>query len=120
LRNGTCESALLVTKKFAFHQIERDSSAVQLYERASAARADVVNRARDQFFPGPCFALDKNGGAGRSDALNFSENGFQGGTVAYDLLESALISVIGFESLESRHRTPFWRGWMRSLVNLIR
>jgi len=52
--------------------------------------------------------LDKNRGIRGSDALDFSENRFQGRTIAYDLLESALISVpvTGRESLESSHRTP--------------
>src|SRR5206468_2002108 len=65
LSNGACERALLVTKKLAFQQIKWNSSAIQLDEWASAARADVVNRARDQLLAGACFTLNKHGGTGR-------------------------------------------------------
>jgi hypothetical protein len=97
-----------MAKKFAFQQVERDGSAIQLYKRAAAARTDVVNRSRDQLLTGPCFALDKNCGIRGCDAFDFSENRFQGAAGAYDLLEPALTSipVTGPESLESTHRTP--------------
>jgi hypothetical protein len=47
LRNGSSERALFVAEQLAFQQIQWDGSAVQLDERASAPRADIVNRARN-------------------------------------------------------------------------
>ena len=89
LRDGSGESALLVAKKLAFQQIQRNGSAIQLYERASAPRADVVNRARDQLLAGAGFSLDQHSGIGGRDAFDLFEHRFQSRTVADDLLESA-------------------------------
>src|SRR5260370_38919989 len=61
LRYGASERALLVAKKLAFQQIQRNGGAIQLYERTSAARADVVNRTRNQFLSCARFSLDQNG-----------------------------------------------------------
>jgi hypothetical protein len=47
LRYGSSECALLVAKKLALQEIQRDGRAVQLDEWAPAARADFVNRTRD-------------------------------------------------------------------------
>jgi hypothetical protein len=105
LRDGARKSAFLVAKKLAFQQIERNGGAIQLYERAPEARAEIVNRARDQLLAGTCFALDKNGGIRRGDPLNLFEYCFQSWTATYDLLESARISILvgGFESCNSSH-----------------
>jgi hypothetical protein len=46
-----------VPKEFAFEEIERNRRAIQFYVRASAPRADFVNRARDQLLAGACFTL---------------------------------------------------------------
>jgi hypothetical protein len=46
LRDRASKSAPLMAKKFAFQQIERNRSAIQFYVGASAARADIVTRAR--------------------------------------------------------------------------
>ena len=67
-----------------------------------------MDRARDQLLAGACFALDKNGGVRRRDAFDLFEYGFQSRTVAYDLLESTLITILvtGTESFENFHRGP--------------
>src|SRR5258707_801589 len=72
LRYGSSERASLVAKKLAFQQIERNGSAIQFNEWASAPRAKIVNRPRDQFLAGACFSLDKNGGIRRRDLLNLN------------------------------------------------
>jgi len=59
-RNGAGERAFLVAEKLAFQEIERNGGAVQLYKRTSAARADIVNCARDQLLACCCFSLDEN------------------------------------------------------------
>jgi hypothetical protein len=74
LRYGSSKRASLVAKKLAFQQIERDGSAIQFNEWASAPRAQIVNRACDQLLAGACFSLDKNGGIRRRDLLNLFEH----------------------------------------------
>ena len=98
LRDGSGECAFLVAKKLTFQQIQRNGSAIQSHERASAARAEVVNRVCDQFLAGACFSLDKNRGISRRDPFNLFEHRFQSRTVAYDLLESALIRNLTHDS----------------------
>jgi hypothetical protein len=50
-----------VTEKLAFQKIKRDGCAIEFDKRASAPRADVVNRACNQFFACARFTLDQNG-----------------------------------------------------------
>src|ERR1700739_910678 len=59
---GTGECASLMAKKLAFQQIERNGSTIQLYKRAAAPRAQVVNCAGNQLFPRSVFPFDNNGG----------------------------------------------------------
>jgi hypothetical protein len=105
LRYGPGERASLVAKKLAFQQIERNGSAIQFNEWASAPHAQIVNRARDQLLAGACFSLDKNRGVRMRGAFDLFEYRFQGRAIAYDLLESARITVLvtGPESCDSRH-----------------
>ena len=81
-----------------------------LMKGASAARADVVNRARDQLLARTGFSLDKNGGIRRRDALDLFEHRFQSRTIADELLESARISVLLTE-LESLRQLPQKTSW---------
>src|ERR1700688_4507643 len=91
LRYGSSECAFLVAKKFTFQEIQRNGSAVQSHERASATRTDVVNRVCDQLLACAGFSLDQHGGIGGRDPFDLFEHRFQSMTVPYDLLESALI-----------------------------
>jgi hypothetical protein len=91
LRYGSGEGASLVAKELTFQKVQRNGSAIELYEPASAPGADVVNRARDQLLAGTGLSLDKNGGVHRRDTLDLFEHCFQSRTIAYQLLESALI-----------------------------
>ena len=45
LNDSPSEGAFLVSEEFAFQQVKRNGGAIQLYERTSAACADVVNGA---------------------------------------------------------------------------
>jgi len=83
-----------VAKKLAFQQIEWDGSAIQLYEMASAARADVVNGARDQLLTGARFSLDKNRGICRRDAFDLLKHRLKSRTCTYELLKSAMITIL--------------------------
>ena len=70
LRDGACESALLMAEKLAFQQIVGNSSAIQLHEWASAARTEVVYGVCYQILAGASFSLDKGGGTCWSDNLD--------------------------------------------------
>src|SRR6266849_6975912 len=108
LRDGSGEGASLVAKELTFQQIQRDGSAIQFYKRASAPRAEVMNRARDQFLSSAGFTLDKNRGIGRRDPFDLFQHSFQSWTATDDLLESARITVLvtGPKSFESSHSGP--------------
>jgi hypothetical protein len=94
LRDGAGKSAFLVAKKLAFQKIERNSSAIQLCERASTTRAEIVNRASDEFLTGTGFSLNQNRGIGGRNLFDLLEHRFQGWALAYDLLESTRITVL--------------------------
>src|SRR3984893_16647666 len=51
LRDRSCKCAFLVPEQLAFEQARRDGRAVELDERLRAARAQIMNGARDQLFP---------------------------------------------------------------------
>jgi hypothetical protein len=80
-----------VAKKLTLQQIQWNGSAIQPYERPSAPRADVVDRVRDELLAGACFSLDQHRRTGGRDPFDLFEHSVQSRTVAYDLLESALI-----------------------------
>src|ERR1700752_2404186 len=67
-----------------------------------------MNRVRDQFLAGAGFSLYKNGGIRGRNPFDLFKHRFQGRTIAYHLLESALIrrSISIPESLDSSHRAP--------------
>src|SRR5258708_88382 len=108
LRYGSGEGASLMAKKLAFQQIQRNGRAIELQERASAPRADVVNRASDQFLAGTGFSLDKNGGVHRRDPLDLFEHRLQSRAIAYELLESTLRRhlITTPDICESSHSEP--------------
>jgi hypothetical protein len=82
-----------MAKKLALQQIEWNCSTIQFYEGTPAARADVVNRARDQFFAGPCFSMDKNRGIRGRNAFDLLKYRFERSALSYDLLKPALITI---------------------------
>src|SRR5262245_12779281 len=54
--DGSGESAFLVPKKLTFQQVKGDGGAIYLYERPCASRAEIVDRASNQFLPGTSFS----------------------------------------------------------------
>src|SRR2546425_8741899 len=58
LRDGAGESAFLVPEELAFEQTCRNRRAVQLHERILAARAEIMDGARNQFFSAACFPVN--------------------------------------------------------------
>src|ERR1017187_731110 len=94
-----------MAKKFTLQQIQRNGSAIQLYERSSAPWADVVNCARYQLLAGAGFSLDQDGGVGGRNSFDLFEHRFQCRTVSNELFESAgtAVTVIRSDSVESFH-----------------
>jgi len=78
-----------VAKKLAFEQVERDCGAVELDQRVTAARARIVNRMSDKFFPSAGLSLNENGRIRSRNPLGLLQHSSQSRAVAYDLLESA-------------------------------
>ena len=60
------EGALLVAEELALEQLARQRGAVELDERALAARALLVDRARDELLAGAGLALDQHGAVRRA------------------------------------------------------
>ena len=94
LRDGAGEGTFLVAEKLTFQKIQWDGSTIQPHERASGAGAEVVDGVCDQLLAGAGFSLDKNSRISRRNAFDLLEHRFQSRTVAYHLLESALIAVL--------------------------
>src|SRR5215469_79276 len=77
LCDGPRKSTLLVSKQFALQEIEGYGSAVELYEWASAARAEIVNGTCDQLFAGAGFSWTRtveSVGATRSTSASTDSN----------------------------------------------
>ena len=70
LCNGASERAFLVSEQLAFEQACRYSRAVELDEGVRAAKAEIVDRARDQFFSRPRLAVDEHGRIGGRHGLD--------------------------------------------------
>ncbi len=60
--HGVGEGALLVPEELALEQVLRDGAAVDRDERAAAAAAAPVNRARDELFADAALAGDEHRG----------------------------------------------------------
>src|SRR5277367_5104927 len=81
-----------MTKKLTFKKVQRNGRAIQLYEGASAPRADVVNRTRNQFLASAGFSLDQHSRTGGRHPRALLNNRSQSRPLADDLLEPALVS----------------------------
>src|SRR6267378_5699308 len=64
LSDGTGESALFVAEQFAFEQVKRNSSAIQLDEWAPAAWTDIVNGTGNQLLARTGLSKDQDSGIG--------------------------------------------------------
>src|SRR5690606_11853812 len=70
------ERALHVAEELALEEIARDRGAVHADQRPLAARARVVDRARDQLLAGARLARDQHGGVGVGDELDLPAQRF--------------------------------------------
>src|SRR5262245_33831783 len=94
-----------MAEQFALQQTKRNGGAVDLNECLSSPRAQVVNRACDQFLAGTRFTLDEHSSVRKGDLGHGVQHLFQGGAVAYDFLEVVVaadflleVSVLLFQS----------------------
>src|SRR6476661_8964583 len=74
-------------------QIERDGRAIDLDERPATARAEVVNRPRNQLFAGAGLAFNEHRRLRGRDSLDLLEHRLQRRTRTDDLLEPALVRL---------------------------
>ncbi len=69
LRDGAGEGAALVAEQLGFEQAGGDCGAIDFDEGAIAARAEIMDGARDEFLARAGFAANQHGGIGGSDGL---------------------------------------------------
>jgi hypothetical protein len=81
------EGAALVPEELGFEKAAGDGGAIDFYEGPLAARAVIVDGARDEFFSGARFASDKDGGASGCDEFDLGESALESGTFADDFFE---------------------------------
>jgi hypothetical protein len=68
-----------VAEQLAFEQTHGNRRTVDFDHRAVAAGAQIVNRARDEFFARAGFSTNQNGGVRRSGSFDLVENCFSAG-----------------------------------------
>ena len=109
LRNGAGECAPFMTEQLAFQKPRRDRGTVHLYQGTLAARAEMMNRAGDQFFSRAGFTLNQYRRIGRRDGLELIENFFQRRTVADNLFEVVFAAdlILQIELLLAQFVGPF-------------
>jgi hypothetical protein len=79
-----------VPEEFAFQQVKGNRCAIELYERAPASWADIVNRVGDQFLARTRLSEYQNGGIRWCHSFHLCEYQFQRRAVAYDFFKSIL------------------------------
>src|SRR5581483_9483937 len=90
---------LLMTEELAFHETLCQCSAIDRDERASGARAQAVNRARDKFLAGAALAGDQDRCGGRRDLPDEREDFPHLRRISHKLTEDALIAELPGEQL---------------------
>src|SRR5579862_3020204 len=78
-----------MTEQFAFQQIQRNRSAVQLYKWASIALTCIVDGMCDELFSGTGFPLDEDSRVCGSNLLHLVEDRFEGSAISDDPFECA-------------------------------
>src|SRR6516225_2468588 len=97
LCDSTGEGAFLVAEKFALQQAGWDSSTIQFHKGVRAARAEIMNRTRDQFLACSGLPVNQHRGTGRGNGLDLVEDGTKGFAMADDLFEAVLGSDFVFK-----------------------
>jgi hypothetical protein len=76
-----------VTEQLTFQKIERDRSAIKLYESAPTALTCIVNGMCDEFLSRSGFPFDENSRVCGRYLLHLLENSFKSSAIADDPLE---------------------------------
>src|SRR5258707_3261871 len=74
------KGSAFMPEKLTFEETGRHRRTVHFDEIPAAARAELVNRARDNFLAGPGFAGDQDGGVRWRHGLDFREDGAEAAT----------------------------------------
>src|SRR4029077_5499142 len=81
------KGSAFVPEKLTFEKTSWHRRTVYFDEIPAAARAELVNRARDNLLARPGFAADQDGGGGGPPGLDFREDGAEAATTPYDRLQ---------------------------------
>src|SRR5439155_22884613 len=110
-RRGAGEGALFVTEQLALQEFRRQRRAVDLDERAIAARRSLMDRTRDQLFADAALAADEHRDVAVRDLLDHRRNRAHVGTVAPEQ-EGAILIVaqLAAQLRDLRHETRFLDG----------
>ena len=95
--DGAGEGPLLVPEQLALEQPGRNGGAIQFHERAFAARAQLVDRARHELLARSGFAGDEHRGIGRRHRLDFAQHAGERAASPDDLLELVLAADLVLE-----------------------
>jgi hypothetical protein len=79
----------LVSEQFAFHNIQRNGRAIELYESAPDALAGFVNGMRDEFLSRAGFPLDEDSRISGSHLFYLFEKRLRCGAIAANPRESS-------------------------------
>src|SRR5262249_32197844 len=74
LSDGAGEGAFFMPEQFAFQQARRNCRTVYLHQSSFAPRAEIMNRASNQFLTRAGLSQNKNRGIGRRDGLQLVQN----------------------------------------------
>ena len=97
------EGAFFVSEEFAFHEVFRQSRAVELDERAVFSGRIFVQGAGDQFLTGAVFALNEYGGIGLCHAPDELPQLLGGGGAAKDFVLRILGLLLGEKLVDVNH-----------------
>ena len=97
LQQSASERTLLMSEQFAFDKPGWNSSAIETYERSVSSWTEVMDCARNQFFPGARLAVQQDSRSGRGDNLYLVKDFTQSGALAYEILEVVFRADFRFE-----------------------
>jgi hypothetical protein len=82
--NCARKGSAFVAEELAFEEAGRHRRAVHLYQISVSARAQLVNRSRDDLLAGAGLTGDQDGCIGACDRVHLAENGAQATSAPYD------------------------------------
>src|ERR1700759_3455418 len=86
-----------MSKQFAFDKPGWNRSAIEAYERSISSGTEVMDCARNQFFPGASLAVQQDSRSGWGNNLDLAKDFTQSGALAYEILEVVFRPDFRFE-----------------------